>query len=107
MTTAEPNTVGPLGTKGGAAIQPCPAMRNLHPPIANGFALKPQEQGQTIVLSGHTAATADFALLMLHHLIPSDGPTVTRANWCAVTPHESGLLCTVADGLLGAMGERK
>lgn len=67
---------GAIHTADGLRIQ---AMRNLHPPITDSFALSFEASGKKIVLSGDTtyfAAMADFARdadLLVHEVLLEDG----------------------------------
>lgn len=137
------------------------AMRVLHPPLEDCFALSFEGEGKRVVFSGDTAhlpALADFArgadllvheamleaalpalvarvgnadgrlmahlrrshssaadaariaaaagvgALALHHLIPSDDPAWTEADWrAAVAPHWTGPLHVGRDGLVIAV----
>ena len=72
------------------------ALRNVHPPITESYALKFELGGKIIVFSGDTtyfpplaedvgriAAAAEVKMLVLNHFVPGDDKSVTPEVWTA------------------------
>jgi ribonuclease BN (tRNA processing enzyme) len=80
-----------------------PALKSLMARIGNGDdrLMRHWLRAHTLAAdAGKTAAAAGVKALALHHLIPSDDPTVTEADWRAnVAPHFSGQIHIGTDGL--------